>query len=238
MEQSVYDAIRAHAASAYPNESCGVVVVRKGKQVYHPCRNTSSVPGSQFAIAPEDYADAEDTGTITHIVHSHPNAAAVPSEADRIGCEQTGLPWIIINWPNGDLHEFAPSGYVAPLVGRQYIHGILDCYAIIRDYFAVEHQIAIPDYDREDKWWLKGQNLYAENFAAAGFVEITDGGMEVGDVLLMQMAAPVINHAAIYLGNNHILQHCHGRLSSRDVYGGYWQRCTVKTLRLKAFIHA
>lgn len=237
MEQSVYDAIRAHAAAAYPHESCGVVLIRKGKQMYRPCVNTSPEPQVQFVISVEDYAAAEDAGTITHIVHSHPNAAATPSEVDRIGCEKSGLPWIIVNWPNGDTHEFAPNGYRAPLVGRSYMHGVLDCYSIVRDYFSVTHGIDIPDFERADEWWLKGQNLYMEGFGSAGFVEVTDGSMEVGDVLFMQIASPVVNHAAVYLGNNQILQHCTGRLSSRDVYGGYWQKCTTKTVRLKA-LHA
>ncbi|WP_043946890.1 NlpC/P60 family protein, partial [Ralstonia solanacearum] len=41
-----------------------------------------------------------------------------------------------------------------------------------------------------------------------------------GDVILMQVRAPVPNHAAVYLGGVQMLHHLHGRLSSRDVYGG------------------
>ena len=31
--------------------------------------------------------------------------------------------------------------------------------------------------------------------------------------------------------DNIILHHCHGRLSSRDVYGGYWRKVTTHVLR-------
>jgi hypothetical protein len=47
----------------------------------------------------------------------------------------------------------------------------------------------------------------------------------------MQVASPVPNHAAIYLDDGPILHHLQGRLSSRDVYGGYWQKITTHTLR-------
>ena len=47
----------------------------------------------------------------------------------------------------------------------------------------------------------------------------------------MQVASPVPNHAAVYLGDGLILHHLQGRLSSRDVYGGYWQKITTHILR-------
>jgi cell wall-associated NlpC family hydrolase len=47
----------------------------------------------------------------------------------------------------------------------------------------------------------------------------------------MQVASPVPNHAAVYLGDGLILHHLQGRLSSRDVYGGYWQKVTTHALR-------
>jgi cell wall-associated NlpC family hydrolase len=52
-----------------------------------------------------------------------------------------------------------------------------------------------------------------------------------GDCFLMQVASPVPNHAAVYLGDGLILHHLQGRLSSRDVYGGYWQKVTTHVLR-------
>lgn len=77
-------------------------------------------------------------------------------------------------------------------------------------------------------------NLYLDNFGSAGFgvANLTDRtDLKVGDVLLMQVASPVPNHAAVYLGDGLILHHLQGRLSSRDVYGGYWQKVTTHALR-------
>jgi cell wall-associated NlpC family hydrolase len=49
-----------------------------------------------------------------------------------------------------------------------------------------------------------------------------------GDLILMQIRSRnrVPNHAAIYLGDGMMLHHLHSRLSSRDIYGGYWQEVT------------
>ncbi len=122
----IIEEIRAHAAQEFPKEACGVVIVRKGKQLYVPCTNLAASPSEHFILSPEDYAKAEDEGEIIRIVHSHPNTAPEPSEADRVGCENSGIPWLIVNWPTAKIFEFTPSGFEAPLIGRSFHHGILD----------------------------------------------------------------------------------------------------------------
>lgn len=168
------------------------------------------------------------------VFHSHPNLPAEPSQADMVACEASGLPWFILSFPSGQWHETQPSGYIAPLVGRAWAHGVLDCYSVIRDWYRAERGIDLPNFDRFDEWWKRGQSLYLDNFDSAGFEAlgaVQSQDMEVGDVLLMQVASPVPNHAAIYLGDGLILHHLQGRLSSRDVYGGYWQKITTHILR-------
>ena len=162
------------------------------------------------------------------------NLPAEPSQADKVACEASGLPWFILSFPSGQWHEMQPSGYIAPLVGRAWAHGVLDCYSVIRDWYWAERGIDLPNFDRFDEWWKRGQSLYLDNFGSAGFEAlraVQSQDMEVGDVLLMQVASPVPNHAAIYLGDGLILHHLQGRLSSRDVYGGYWQKITTHILR-------
>ena len=238
LADEVLAAIRAHAAETYPHECCGLVVVRQGRAVYHPCANVSAHPVQEFVIAPEDYASAEDECEIVRIVHSHVHLPPEPSAGDLVACEASGLPWLIVSWPTGRMHEFEPSGYEAPLVGRPFHHGVLDCYSLIRDHFRRELEIDLPDFPRRPQWWLGGDNLYADNFAAAGFIEVEPAPLHRHDVLLMQVGSPVINHGAVYLGDDVILQHCAGRLSSRDVYGGGWRRATRKVVRHRSLLGA
>ncbi len=224
--------LRKHAAACAPRECCGLLLLFKGKQRYWPCTNEAKGE-ENFIIAPADWAAAEDVGEILAICHSHPFAPPLPSPADLTMCEKLGLPWIIINHPTGRLHQFAPSGYQAPLTGRTFHHGILDCYSLIRDYYRLSLDIVLPDFERPDNWWLPevGLNLYEENFAAAGFHQVPAESMRLHDVLLMQIASDRSNHGAVYVGDGRILQHVYGCLSSRYPYGGYWRKATTKVLR-------
>lgn len=222
--------IRAHAAACAPLESCGLLVIIKGREKYFPCRNLAT-GADHFQIHPEDYAEAEEAGDIVKVVHSHVYIAPIPSQADLVGCEASGMPWLIVNHPVGHVHEFAPSNYKAPLIGRVFSHGVLDCYTLIRDYYLEELKIEIPNFERADNWWLTNQDLYRSNFAKAGFVQIEEADLRQHDVVLMQLSANKTNHGGVYLGGGIILHHPMNRLSGRDQYGGFWKKITTHYLR-------
>ena len=101
----------------------------------------------------------------------------------------------------------------------------------MRDWYAREYGIQLRDYDRRDKFWEHGESLYMDNFANEGFREIPVADVQPGDLILMQLSSPLPNHAAIYLGDQLILHHVQQRLSSRDVYGGYYGKSTACALR-------
>jgi proteasome lid subunit RPN8/RPN11 len=227
--------IREHAASEYPREACGLIAVVKGKQRYLPCRNIAESHNENFAVHPLDYATAEDMGEIMALVHSHPDTNNRPSEADRVMMARGNMPWFIVSvnvqGECSEIAEYQPEGYDAPLVGRQFCHGILDCYTLIRDYYSRELNIVLPDFDRTDHWWNKGEDLYMEHFREAGFEPIK-GAIKKHDVILMQIRAPKVNHGAVFLGEpDHMIHHMYGRLSSREVYGGWYQECTRIIIR-------
>ena len=67
-----------------------------------------------------------------------PTARAEPSPADRVMCEKTGLPWIIVNHPLGTFTVNQPVPFLAPFPGRTFVHGVHDCYGIVRDWYAAE----------------------------------------------------------------------------------------------------
>lgn len=220
-----------HAKEAMPNEACGLLVQIGNKCVVHRARNISMNPREGFAVAPEDYLAATERGKVLGIYHSHPYGLPVASMPDLAACEIANLPFHIVSVPVEGHAVFYPSGYKAPLIGRPFKHGVLDCYTVIKDWYAA-HRVTIPDFEREEVWWEKGGNLYLENFAAAGFSRTTDA-LQYGDVILMQYRSPVPNHAAVFVGESKILHHLTGRLSGVDVWGGYWEKFTTHIVRHK-----
>ena len=221
----------AHAKEEYPKEAVGLVHVIKGKNRYFKCQNLAETPDEHFILNPKDYLEAEKKGEIIAVVHSHPKTNPAPSPADKVACEASGLPWFIVNPNTETWGEYKPEGWELAYVGREFSHGIVDCYSLVRDFYKREFKLQLNDYNRRDQWWEKGENMYLDNFAKEGFKETTLEQIAYGDLFLMQLESPVPNHAGIYLDNGIVLHHVQGRLSSRDVYGGYYQKVTAKVLK-------
>ncbi len=223
-----------HAKLISPREACGLIVNLSGEEKFYPCRNIAENQ-TDFVLSPEDYVSAEDAGQVLGVVHSHPNSSPKPSQADLVGCETSGLPWFIYSLQTQTWEELTPKGYRAPLLGRPFAHGLLDCFSLVRDWYKETLKIELPDFDRGVEWWNKGQNLYMENFEKAGFRK-ADGELQVGDIILMQIRAKAVNHSAIYLGRDVILHHLMNRLSCREVYGGYYKKNTRLIVRHEALL--
>ena len=228
-----------HAEQEYPKESCGLVYMKSGKIFYGPCRNLAS-RDDHFILHHEDYIKYADDGTILEIVHSHPNYPPKPSQADLVECEKGIFPWTIIGWPSKKTQQIKPKGYEAPYEGRQFVFNILDCYTIIRDWYKREYNIELTDYYREDHFWERNEDLYEDNFATEGFIEVEFDDIQPGDLIFMALKSRVINHAAIFIGYQDfggrtkvpvILHHVQGRLSQKIVYGGWWAQNMRKVIR-------
>lgn len=248
MRKKTVDAIVAHALTEYPKESCGFIVKDGRKELYVPVENTSENANEHFRISAERYAEVEDQYTIMAIVHSHPDETSSPSEADRVLCEGTKLPWVIVGIYKDNLtgelladtpHQLIPEGYEAPLEGRIFYHGVLDCYTLIRDYYKRTLQISLPDFPRQDCWWEdpEAESLYAKHYADAGFILVTDGSLKEHDIIAMEIGSSAgPNHAGVYLGDNIMLHHMYGMPSTKAVYGGSYQYATRFIFRHKDLV--
>lgn len=233
MEPYIEEALK-HASEFPTLETCGVVVVHNGHLRYVRCVNAATRPSEQFHIAPNDWVSATRFGEIVGIVHSHPKSKPIPSKADLVGCEQSNVPWTIVNPITREFTVTNPSGYVAPLWGREYCHKTLDCYSFLRDYYKQEYGILLGDYDRPETWWdLPDYDLYRDYMHVEGFFEIQVKDVRPGDAVLMAIGSTKGNHAAIFMDGGLIGHHLYKRLSSRDVYGGYYRKHTLLFARHK-----
>lgn len=260
MQKRTLRAIEAHAIAEYPRECCGVVVMVKRTETYIPCTNV--IPGladaaqDAFEISDEDMQAAEARGELVAIVHSHPDAPARASQSDLVGCEESALPWVIVSvrrreGEDGEVYadgvvRIDPQGYEAPLIGRTFHHGTLDCYGIVRDFYKRHRGIELPDFTRENGWWKGDQEVYLDNFPKAGFRRLRDNEeLQPGDVILMQHYSDRVNHAAVFLDDEFppeytgarlrgmMLHHLYGRPSEVVIYGGYWRDITHTRLRFE-----
>ncbi len=250
LTKSLKTDIIAHALECYPAECCGVIVGKK----YIPCTNTAT-DNEQFSLCPKDFAKAESLGEIEAILHSHPDGGVLPSDLDKLQIELHGVPWVIVAVSKQDYADgpsfgiYEPCGYKPPLLGRNYIHGVQDCYTIVRDFYEREFDIVMNDYKRSDAWWedVNHEPLYEKHFAKEGFNVVEMNELQYGDVLLCRVGRTHhINHALIWLGDNGVLKsettppcvgntlilhHPYGRQSVREIFGKGWANRVAMVVR-------
>jgi cell wall-associated NlpC family hydrolase len=134
---------------------------------------------------------------------------------ERSEMNHSKKPFVTVGSSKNVSEGFIPNGYCenSEYVGRPFLHGLFDCYTLIRDYYKRSFGIHLPtNIQRNWEWWTQGENLYVENAKSFEFEEVTD--VKKHDVLIMKIGSPVPNHGAIYLGNGKILHHLAGRFST------------------------
>ena len=73
--------------------------------------------------------------------------------------------------------------------------------------------------------------LFEKYAKDTGFRELdSNESLQKGDVLLMSILHPTLNHVAIFLGDM-VLHHLADRLSCREPYSAWLQKCTGKRYR-------
>ena len=229
------DAALAHAKEQDPKASCGLLLNIKGKERYFPCRNLSMTAHQCFILDPEDYVKADNTGDIIAVIHSHPITPPVASQSDKVACEQSGLKWHIVNPKTEKWGYLEPTGYKAPLLGREWAWAVTDCYTLVRDWYKEKLNIELIDWVRPTTLEDFNENPMFEKCAEeTGFRELEpDEKLVNGDLLFMSILSNNLNHVAIFL-DGEILHHLTDRLSCIEPYSEWLLKCTGKRLRYVA----
>ena len=172
----------------------------------------------------------ENDEPIVAVVLKKPNECVSKLELEeRTELNDSKILFVTVGSSKNISEVFIPNEYFenAKYEGRPFLHGLFDCYTLIRDYYKKEFNIFLPtNIQRNWEWWSQGENLYVENAKYHSFEEVTD--IKKHDVLIMKIGSPVPNHGAIYLGNNKILHHAAGRFSTiQTLTNSYKQKISV-----------
>lgn len=206
------DDLRRHALAVYPEECIGYL---DATGCYIRLRNTAAHPELSAIASASELAELMHAGDLRALCHSHPGGPDCPSEQDMRAQIEMMVPFVIVS-TNGQActEPFAWGDELLndePLIGRQFRHGVTDCYALIRDWYRVERGVELPEYPRNWEWWSGEQpgeqDLYRRHFAEAGFYQIDPREAREGDVWLAAVRSSVPNHAGIYLDAGLALHH-------------------------------
>ena len=233
-DAAVDDAARADAIARYPQEACGVVA--GDPPVYVALPNAADDPLEFFLLPPRTLIDHAPVHAVIHS-HCHPRHERPPTARDMEAQIEAALPFGIV-WTDGQKAS-APLWWGdflldRPLfdakgchIQREFVHGVTDCYALIRVYYWQFHKVKLPEFPRDLYWWNNGGDLYRKGFAAAGFHEVLPAHARPGDGVFMCWGrCSVPFHAGILMGNGLILHHLRNRLSRREPFARWAQRAT------------
>lgn len=213
------------ATQRAPHEACGIIATTGDVR---ELPNRAAEPHNGFRIDPSELPPSYSA-----IWHSHPDGSVEPSESDQYSCKACAVPFWIVS-PSGAWATLQPEECPQlALVGRTFLHGVVDCYTLVQDYFAHHHKQQMPNFYREDRWWEDpdAEPLYGEhNLNRAGFRRLVyrqdPSVIRPEDVLIMRIGKRVKhdNHAAIYVGSNAILHHMPDHLSREQPLSQTWLR--------------
>ena len=220
-DKSIAKAAGEHAKAEYPNESVGVIIEGSDGDcglVYLPLENTSDDPTNEFTLG------ARPRCPIHGLIHSHTmGTSTAPSRTDMMSQQAMGIPWGILH---ADGKIFSPLLWigdqlpVAPLIGRDFISGHHDCWALVRDVYRTQFGIVLENYPRNEDWYMEegSEDLMGyENIIAAGFIVVDKQDTRQGDVLLGRVGrAGVSNHCGIVTGNELVLHQLANARSRRE----------------------
>lgn len=245
-----YDEIykmRHQVLMSYPREAVGIV----SRGTYYPVENIHNEPKQNFRIAPETYMKFADGTGVDAIIHSHCVGvepvmfgqfaidARTASYNDMVAQQECGVPFGIVACEGENVTNIVWFGEKppAPIMGRPFIHGIYDCYSLIRDWYFLEKNIELPEHPREIGWWrdrrqmVKNLNMYEDGWRKDGWYEVNlHDDLQIGDVLLMKYESKRTNHGGVYIGDGKFIHQAIGA-PTRTEYVHEWKPLMVRAVR-------
>lgn len=214
---------------------------------YHRMTNYADDPNNAFEINLMSVIELRKHYVIQGVHHSHTMCNPVkgermaPSYADMQSQLQWEVPFYItcLGGKPDVYYDFFGWGDqlpISPLRSRVFRSGVHDCYSLVRDVRYLLDGTVLPDGPRSMNWWDNKhieENPLADRWEKEGLYQVSEGDVQMGDILFFQFRNGVPSHCGIYLANDIFCHHLYGRLSKCDVLG-QWGRHWCGTYRYEA----
>ncbi len=122
--------------------------------------------------------------------------------ARRAGSPRAGGPSLFAQGPAAAKLPAASP----PWQGRPWLHGVSDCWTLAGHWLRAQG-FDVPPMAYGWGWQRRGKDLFLAGLAEAGWGVLARGTERPGDLLLMRLRAPVVEHCAVLLEGGRILHH-------------------------------
>ena len=100
--------IYQHAAECAPLECCGLIIEDGNNKRYIPMENISEKE-NYFQMDELAFASFQAIFKILYVVHSHYEQKSCPSDLDKTNCNNLGIPYFIISYPDKEYTILQPN---------------------------------------------------------------------------------------------------------------------------------
>jgi proteasome lid subunit RPN8/RPN11 len=224
------NAWREHAVRMAPDEAVAAILT-DGTLV--PLNNVAQDARNYFAVA-----DAEITPLLDRlagIIHSHTEDTVdgkvvspthEPSQVDMETQIAYAVPFGISIVQHGSSSTpvwWGDQLPIRPLLGRNFLHGIMDCFSLVRDWHRLQG-VYFDDVPRDPDWWDKPDfDLYEDLFEQHGFERVQRVAPKVGDGFICSLRSDKRNHAGLFVSDQVFIHHPGESLSLRS-QGVRWRQ--------------
>jgi proteasome lid subunit RPN8/RPN11 len=224
--ENIKNKIKSHSLKLYPEECCGILLLKNNKLHTFECENIAQDRINEFKINPDDYLKASMNGKIIGIYHSHCVQDNSFSELDKQVSHKLNLKNIVYILKKDSFEEYSPENYYNKYINKNFAIGKSDCVSIIEDYYNEEFGIKIFHYQRSEGWDLNYKRfiedkLKSDNLTSfdgilnkENFIKINSiNEAKKHDLVVFKYLDNYPSHFGIYLGQNYILHQPRDRKS-------------------------
>ena len=234
MNTSIKNKIIDIAEKSPSKEVCGYIYFDiNGEAGIIQSTNTHLNSDVMFTTDEKDYISlSESSNTIVGVYHSHTIGDESFSDQDISYAETWELPLYVYSIKSKKWNSYVPDSYKPNLIGRQFCWGFSDCYEIVRDYYKLEFNIKISDYDRDNSFEGSNNSIIIDSFGKEGFERIPDGSpIMKDDVIVFNSNRLFPHHLSVFIGRSKMIHHPRGRLSEVCMLNKVWNKKISMILR-------